>query len=170
MKSESRSGRSCWSIRSSLYHSFLLLVSQRVNCLAGFLHYAMHRIWDCFFWQDQPDTGYLIEGIEVGCESRCNLQIIHSLIFLASFANLKPAMHCMSQYTLIHLLPTMILDHPKYYRDFFGAECFNTYSKSIQTGIFWNRDVNHFDKTRLIKIDRIFQISFPEHSYKMDKS
>ena len=130
----------------------------------------MHLIWDCFLWQDQPDTGYLIEGIEVGCESRCNLQIIHSLIFLASFANLKPAMHCMSQYTWIHLLATMILDHSKYF-----WERVYQYQHRVSQKVFrvWYFEVEMSltlsDETRLIEINRIFQISFSNHKNKMNK-
>ena len=157
MKSESRSGRSCSSIRPSLYHSFLLFLSQRMNALLD--SYAKPCI-DCFLWQDQPDTGYLIEGIEVGCESRCNLQIIHSLIFLASFANLKPAMHCMSQYTLIHLLAAMILDHSKYYRDTFGAECFNTNNQSLKKYSDWDILKYRYHSPCVTKPDRLKSITY----------
>ena len=130
----------------------------------------MHLIWDCFLWQDQPDTGYLIEGIEVGCESRCNLQIIHSLIFLASFANLKPAMHCMSQYTWIHLLTTMILDHSKYFWDWLFQYQYPVSQKVFSLGYFLiEMSLILCDETRLIEIDRLIQSSFTEHKNKMDK-
>ena len=66
----------------------------------------------------------------------------------------------------------MILDHSKYYRDTFGAECFNTNNQSLKKYSDWDILKYRYHSpcaTKPIEVNHIFQISFTEHKNTMDK-